>query len=115
MSWLATNRTKIKLLLCITEQTHDDLIDEYIEQGVYDIVNYANLDSYDKQYDMLLRSYVVIKYNRRGVEGEISHSSNRVSRNYGGDPIRKLLASSISQNIRPTGYIYPDNRYELPE
>lgn len=97
------------------EMYSDALLNEYLEDGVRDIVEYGNLKAYDKRYDNVLKKYIVLACNTQGIEGERSHQSNGITRNYGiANPLSLLIASNVKQALRPLSFVYPADRFDLP-
>lgn len=73
---------KIKLLLSITDDTNDDLLNTLIAMCKEEAYIYCNLQEYDKKLDNIVASMVIEKYNRMGSEGAISQSASGISTSY---------------------------------
>ena len=118
MKWEDKVTTKIKSRLEIdnTNTEYDALIKDYIYDTFVDIINYANADSFRKEYEPTLIACVVALWRRRGVEGTISRSAGGVSEHYDNSVvIAPIISSKIPQIIRPLGHTYPSTRYDYPK
>lgn len=91
------------------------LLEDLIEDALTQIVIFANANAYDKKWDNLLVNCVVTLYNYEGQEGSTSRDANGVNDTYSSSSIlSELLSSNISPYIRPCGYGYSSNRFNLP-
>jgi ribulose bisphosphate carboxylase small subunit len=85
---------RIKLLLNITDDATDDLLNTLIAMCKEEAYIYCNLPAYDKKLDLIVVSMVIEKYNRMGSEGTTSQSSSGISASYDSfysDKIVRLL------------------------
>lgn len=85
---------RIKLLLNITDDATDDLLNTLIAMCKEEAYIYCNLPAYDKKLDLIVVSMVIEKYNRMGSEGTTSQSSSGISASYNSfysDKIVRLL------------------------
>lgn len=91
-------------------------LNDLIEEAVYQIVSFANANSYSKEWDYVLVECVIRLYNYEGVEGSISRKANGVEDVYeSADILAPYLSKNIVPYIRPSGYSYNPNRFELPK
>lgn len=73
---------KIKLLLSISDDAADELLNTLIAMCKEEAYIYCNLLEYDDKLDFIVVSMVIEKYNRMGSEGTLSQSSSGVSASY---------------------------------
>lgn len=73
---------KIKLLLSISDDAADKLLNTLISMCKEEAYIYCNLLEYDDKLDFIVVSMVIEKYNRMGSEGTLSQSSSGVSASY---------------------------------
>jgi hypothetical protein len=73
---------KIKLLLSISDDAADELLNTLISMCKEEAYIYCNLLEYDDKLDFIVVSMVIEKYNRMGSEGTLSQSSSGVSASY---------------------------------
>lgn len=73
---------KIKLLLSISDDAADELLNTLISMCKEEAYIYCNLLEYDDKLDFIVVSMVIEKYNRIGSEGTLSQSSSGVSASY---------------------------------
>ena len=73
---------KIKLLLSMTDDTADDLLNTLISMCKEEAYIYCNLPEYNTKLDNIVISMVIEKYNRIGSEGSISQSASGISATY---------------------------------
>ena len=73
---------KIKLLLSISDDATDELLNTLISMCKEEAYIYCNLLEYDDKLDFIVVSMVIEKYNRMGSEGTLSQSSSGVSASY---------------------------------
>lgn len=73
---------KIKLLLSISDDAADELLNTLISMCKEEAYVYCNLLEYDDKLDFIVVSMVIEKYNRMGSEGTLSQSSSGVSASY---------------------------------
>lgn len=81
---------KIKLLLGITDNTKDALLNLLIDQAIDQAINITHNDAVSS-YDSIIASMVVWRYNRLGSEGVTSENYSGVSFNYSSDYPEPLL------------------------
>ena len=72
----------IKILLGITDDTRDELIELLMEQCKIEVVSYCNLKEYDEKLNPILNQMVIEKFNRLGSEGLSSAASSGISETY---------------------------------
>ena len=72
----------IKILLGITDDTRDELIELLMEQCKVEVVSYCNLNEYNEKLNPILNQMVVEKFNRLGSEGLASSASSGISESY---------------------------------
>lgn len=85
---------KVKLLLNITDDTADDLLNTLISMCKEEAYVYCNLLEYDNKLDNIVVYMVIEKYNRIGSEGSTSQSASGISTTYESfysDKIVKML------------------------
>lgn len=73
---------QIKLLLGISDNSEDILINLLIEICEEEAFAYCNLPEYDERLDKIVLQMVIQSYNRLGTEGVASHSFSGVSESY---------------------------------
>ena len=73
---------KIKLLLSITDDTADDLLNTLIAICKEEAYIYCNLPEYNEKLDNIVVFMVIEKYNRIGSEGTESQSACGISATY---------------------------------
>lgn len=85
---------KIKLLLSMTDDTADDLLNTLIAMCKEEAYIYCNLPEYNAKLDNIVVSMVIEKYNRIGSEGSKSQSASGISASYDSfysDKVVKML------------------------
>ena len=91
-------------------------LNDLIETALRQIVVFANANSYSTEWDYLLVECVIRLYNYEGMEGTIERKANGVNDVYeSSDILSPYLSKHIVQYIRPCGYVYNANRFELPK
>lgn len=83
---------KIKLLLGLTNNDKDDLLNILIEQAIDEATLYTHNDSLDELGTSIIQM-VVYKYNRLGSEGVESEGYSGVSFNYATDYPDSIIRS----------------------
>ena len=73
---------KIKLLLNITDDAADDLLNTLIAICKEEAYIYCNLPEYNEKLDSMVVFMVIEKYNRIGSEGTTSQSVSGISATY---------------------------------
>lgn len=73
---------KIKLLLGITDETADDLLNTLIAICKEEAYIYCNLPEYNEKLNNIVVFMVIEKYNRIGSEGTESQSASGISATY---------------------------------
>ena len=115
MKWIDTIKSKIEHR---NKELADnvDLVEDLIEDAFYEIMTYANANKYDKAWDRVLVKLVLEKYNTIGIEGSVSRNSGGTSDTYESSEVTSpTISRNISQFIRPSGYQYSPNRFDMPE
>lgn len=93
-----------------------DLCNDLIEDAYKNIMLFSNANSYKKEWDAVLVRCVAMLYNNIGTEGSVSRSSIDVSDTYDAtDILASFIVANIPQYIKPVGYKYDENRFNLPE
>ena len=91
-------------------------LNDLIEEALAQIVRFANANSYSTEWDYVLVECVIRLYNYEGVEGSIQRKANGVEDIYeSGDILAPYLSKNIVPYIRPSGYVYNTNRFDLPK
>lgn len=116
-AWLTKITGKItRRIPNLNTSENNERISDLIETALCQIVNYENANSYNTKWDYLLVECVVTLYNYEGVEGSIERRANGVYDVYeSANILSPLLARNISPYIRPSGYVYSNNRFDLPK
>ena len=73
---------KMKLLLSITDDATDELLNTLISMCKEEAYIYCNLQEYDKKLDNIVIAMAIEKYNRLGSEGSTSQSASGISASY---------------------------------
>lgn len=86
-----------------SEYTPDnDLINDFIENAVYEIKSWRKLSNdtefLDGRYDMVIVNFVVESYNTIGIEGQTYNSDGASARQFNGTPLSHLR-SSVKQGL----------------
>ena len=95
---------KIKLLLGITDESKDDLLNELIYLCSSPILNYINEDDIPSKLNSCLIEFVIVRYNRLNSEGYNSESIDGASVNY---------VDNYFETIRGQLDSYIDNRENI--
>jgi len=85
---------KIKLLLNITDDDRDELLELLISLCKDEACEYCNLMEYNKKLDYIVIQMVIERFNRIGSEGATSQSTSGISTNYDSfysEKVRKML------------------------
>ena len=91
-------------------------LNDLIEEALVQIVRFANANKYSTEWDYVLVECVIRLYNYEGVEGSIERKANGVDDVYeSGDILAPYLSKNIVPYIRPSVYVYNDNRFDLPK
>lgn len=91
-------------------------LNDLIEEALVQIVRFANANKYSTEWDYVLVECVIRLYNYEGVEGSIQRKANGVEDIYeSGDILAPYLSKNIVPYIRPSGYVYNANRFDLPK
>lgn len=90
-----------RIKLRIPEETDDVILDDYLETAKSAIMRRrfpygTDLTEIEPQYVDLQISIAVELYNKRGAEGESSHSENGVNRSYESAGISESLLKDIT-------------------
>lgn len=117
MLWIEKTTAKIKRRLDIddSDATCDNLIKDYIDDVLREIVEYTNSNGYNTCYDNTLIRCVVALWRKRGVEGSTSRSAGGISDTYLSDDEISSLITSLPQIMRPIGYTYSKTRFDYPK
>lgn len=95
-----TTAEKITSLASMTEETNEGVLSTYLMLAKEAIMQYAfpvseRPEEMPSQYDALQLEIAAYKLNKRGAEGETSHSENGVSRSYENADIPRALLRRI--------------------
>lgn len=97
------NSDKIKCVQALTEETEESVISTFLEMAKATILNRLYPYETDEdariwltKYDMLQCKIATYMLNKRGAEGEISHSENGISRTYTSADIPNALLNEIT-------------------
>lgn len=91
------------------------LLEDLLEEAFYAIVDYANVNTYDKKWDTLLVTCVATLYNYMGMEGTTERRTNGTLDFYDTSSILSpILAARISPCIKPSGYAFSADRFNYP-
>lgn len=83
-----TEETKIAIVKSMTEETDDAVISAFLEMASDAIYNYVDVDgTHDREqilakYGGVQARIVAMWLNKRGADGELSHSENGITRTY---------------------------------
>lgn len=89
---------KIKLLLHISDDEQDDVLDTLIEIAGDEAKAYCNVDSIDGIENIIIQM-VIYKYNRLGTEGVISESYSGASYTYN-DNYPAVIINALNKHRR---------------
>ena len=91
-------------------------LNDLIEEALAQIVRFANANKYSTEWDYVLVECVIRLYNYEGVEGSTQRKANGVEDIYeSSDILAPYLSRNIVPYIRPSGYVYSANRFDLPK
>lgn len=96
---------EIKLLLSITDNSQDELINLLIRYAAMDAAAYTGKKDIEKEWPGLITKMVVYNYNRLGTEGLSGESYSGVSYTYNNNysnEIMKLL--DMAKGLKGTVY-----------
>lgn len=83
-------------------EADEDLINDFIESAINEIVSWRRLDNYDEFmygiYDNNIIRFVVESYNIIGIEGQSYESNGATAKQFTETPLSRLK-SSIKQRI----------------
>lgn len=117
MSWL--DDIKEMTIRRVPELAGDDnefLLEDLIDDSFKSIMQYSKANSYNTDWDKILVRCVAMLYNNIGTEGSVSRSSLSVSDSFDDtDVIASFIVANIPQYIKPTGYVYPNDRMKYPD
>ena len=116
ITWLERISAKVQRRIPdLSIESNQGWLIDLIEDALSQIVSYARATKYDTAWDNLLVNCVVTLYNYSGMEGSQSRYANGVRDTYGSsDILSDLLTRNITPFIRPSGYKYPENRFDFP-
>lgn len=94
---------KIKCVQALTDETDESVISIFLEMAKATILNRLYPYETDEEklvwiskYDMLQCKIATYLLNKRGAEGEITHSENGISRTYSSSDIPNALLNEIT-------------------
>ena len=73
---------KIKILLNITDDSQDDLLQVLVSLCKDEAIDFCNLSEYTEKLDSAMIAMVIERYNKIGTEGQTSISSSGISDSY---------------------------------
>ena len=85
--------TNIKLLLNITDNSKDSLLQVLINSAINEVLNYTHNENAIEDLGATIIDMVVFKYNRLKTEGVDSESYSGVSFNYSADYPEAIMRS----------------------
>lgn len=89
---------------------------QLIDDAFVQIMDYSNANVYNPKWDNLLVNCVVTLYNYLGTEGSDVRVVDGIRDEYNSANILSpLLSRNLTQIIRPIGYIYSSNRFNMPD
>ncbi len=95
---------------------NQDLAQELIESAFSAIMIHSQAISYKKDWDNTLVNCVSILYNYLGVEGSTHRSANGIVDEYESSHILSpILSRDIPHYIKPSGYVFPSSRFDMPK
>lgn len=117
MSWTDDIKEKIvRRVPELGEPANDELCEDLIADAFHEIVKYAHVDAYKKEWDLTLVRCVAALYNNIGTEGLVSRSSlNTADSSTHTDVIAPIIVANVKQYIKPVGYVYSDTRFNFPK
>lgn len=117
MSWIDDIKERIvRRVPELGESANDELCDDLVAEAFNEIVNYAHVDAYRKEWDLTLVRCVAALYNNIGIEGLLSRSSLNTGDSLShADVIAPIIVANVKQYIKPVGYVYSDTRFNFPK
>lgn len=73
---------KIKILLGLTDDSKDELLNVLIGLCKDEAIDFCNLKEYSKKLDSAIIAMVIERYNKMGTEGISSVSTNGINESY---------------------------------
>lgn len=73
---------KIKILLGLTDDSKDELLNILIALCKDEAIDFCNLKEYSSKLDSAIIAMVIERYNKMGTEGISSVSTNRINESY---------------------------------
>lgn len=83
----------VKILLGITDNSQDALLNLYLSRATNFVKNYCNIDEIPSSLDEVIEDIAVIRYRLHGVEGVKSETKGSLSETY----IESLPTDVINQ------------------
>jgi hypothetical protein len=83
----------VKILLGITDNSQDALLNLYLSRATNFVKNYCNIDEIPSSLDEVIEDIAVIRYRLHGVEGVKSETKGSLSETY----IESLPTNVINQ------------------
>lgn len=97
-----TEADKLRLLQSMTSETSDDLLLAYLSlagakilRRLYPFGVPDDVTEIPREYSMNQVDIAVYLWNKRGAEGQISHSENGISRTYGDADVPETMLRGI--------------------
>ena len=88
---------KIKILLGLTNDEKDDLLNILIALCKDEAIDFCNLEEYSNKLDSAIIAMVIERYNKMGTEGLTSVSTNGINENYI-DGYSEIVLSKLRKN-----------------
>lgn len=90
---------KLKNLLG-NPSNQDEILEFYLDNASEVICDIRNSDNVEKKYLTTQIKIAIEMYNKRGVEGQVGHNENGISRSYEKADISKSLLDSITPIVK---------------
>lgn len=90
----------LKTMLEINNDEEDTLLNYLLENASHIICEIRNTDRVEEQYKFTQIKIAVELYNKMGVEGQVGHSENGISRSYEYSGISKSLLDEITPFVK---------------
>lgn len=81
-------------------ESNSDVVDYYLGVASDIICDIRNSDVVESKYSRLQVQIAIDLYNRRGAEGQISHSENGISRTWSSSDVSESLISKITPFVK---------------
>lgn len=88
-------------ILGVTEDSEINKCKLYLLNAANVIMEIRQMPYVENKYQSLQVQMAIELYNKQGVEGEVSHSENGISRGYSSTFISKNLLDQITPRVKP--------------